>query len=126
MDLPLLPEEMRQALRASEEDPPGPVHRMRVPASTTVTAMVLTPGRAPGIPAYTVKIHAKNPIRAWRSPSVPRPWSLKDRYAGHRGQRLTGSEVDADYTGGQFTGEVGDLVGVVAGAGLHVHADENV
>lgn len=41
----------------------GDAYRLGAAASPTVTAMVLLPGTAPGIPAYTVKVNAKNPRR---------------------------------------------------------------
>jgi ornithine cyclodeaminase len=42
---------------------PATPQRVRVPVTPDVTAMILLPGLAPGIPAYTVKVHAKNPSR---------------------------------------------------------------
>ena len=62
VDLPVLAEELRQALTGYDEDA-GVAHRLRSRPHPSVTAMVLAPGLAPGVPAYTVKVHAKNPDR---------------------------------------------------------------
>ena len=54
--------ELREALVAYRPEVVPP-RRVRAQPSPSVTAMVLVPGTVPGIPAYTVKIHAKSPIR---------------------------------------------------------------
>ena len=56
VDLPRLAAELTEALRVGAE----PGHRVRAAVTPDVTAMVLMPG----IPAYTVKVHAKNPSRS--------------------------------------------------------------
>lgn len=61
VDVPELLDELRVAFAAHSED--DRAHRMRGLPSPTVTSMVLAPGLAPGVPAYTVKVHAKNPDR---------------------------------------------------------------
>ncbi|MFD4671133.1 ornithine cyclodeaminase family protein [Lentzea sp. NPDC058450] len=60
IDLPRLAAELTEALRAGAE----PGQRVRAAVTPDVTAMVLMPGLSPGIPAYTVKVHAKNPARS--------------------------------------------------------------
>ncbi|GLY53310.1 hypothetical protein [Lentzea sp. NBRC 102530] len=60
IDLPRLAAELTEALRVGAE----PGQRVRAAVTPDVTAMVLMPGTAPGIPAYTVKVHAKNPSRS--------------------------------------------------------------
>jgi ornithine cyclodeaminase len=62
VDLPVLAEELRQALMGYDGDT-GVAHRLRSQPHPSVTAMVLAPGLAPGVPAYTVEVHAKNPDR---------------------------------------------------------------
>ncbi|MCP2202591.1 ornithine cyclodeaminase [Lentzea flava] len=76
IDLPRLAAELTEALRAG---PAGPGQRVRVPVTEDVTAMVLVPGLAPGIPAYTVKVHAKNPNR---SPAITGVICLHDLATG--------------------------------------------
>ncbi|MGW4212255.1 ornithine cyclodeaminase family protein [Lentzea sp. NPDC004789] len=76
VDLPRLAEELTVALRAG---PAEPGHRVRVPVTADVTAMILVPGLAPGIPAYTVKVHAKNPNR---SPAITGVICLHDLATG--------------------------------------------
>lgn len=61
IDLPRLADELAAALQAPAVGTPM---RVRAEVTADVTAMVLMPGLAPGIPAYTVKVHAKNPSRA--------------------------------------------------------------
>lgn len=60
VDVPALTAEMHQAMASHQ---PGRAERVRSGVSDTVTTMVLVPGLAPGVPAYTVKVHAKNPRR---------------------------------------------------------------
>jgi ornithine cyclodeaminase/alanine dehydrogenase-like protein (mu-crystallin family) len=60
VDLPVLVEELAQALAGYTGDG---AQRLRTAPSATVTGMVLAPGLVPGIPAYTVKVHAKAPER---------------------------------------------------------------
>jgi ornithine cyclodeaminase/alanine dehydrogenase-like protein (mu-crystallin family) len=61
VDEAALAAELRQALAArlapGEERP----RRVRLFPSPKTTSMILAPGLAPGVPAYTVKVHAKNP-----------------------------------------------------------------
>lgn len=76
VDLPRLAEELTAALRAGPVDPG---HRVRVEVTEDVTAMILVPGLAPGIPAYTVKVHAKNPNR---SPAITGVICLHDLATG--------------------------------------------
>lgn len=40
-----------------------PAQRVRSPLPSSGSAMVLVPGLVPGIPAYTVKVHAKFPAQ---------------------------------------------------------------
>jgi ornithine cyclodeaminase len=61
VDLPVLAAQLRRALVLYQED--GQAQRVRSQPSRLVTSMVLAPGTAPGVPAYTVKVHAKNPRR---------------------------------------------------------------
>lgn len=75
IDLPRLADELTAALRA----PVSPGQRVRVPVTTDVTAMILVPGLAPDIPAYTVKVHAKNPNR---SPAITGVICLHDLASG--------------------------------------------
>jgi ornithine cyclodeaminase/alanine dehydrogenase-like protein (mu-crystallin family) len=76
IDLPRLADELTAALRAG---PPDPGHRVRAQVTADVTAMILLPGLAPGIPAYTVKVHAKNPNR---SPAITGVICLHDLATG--------------------------------------------
>jgi ornithine cyclodeaminase/alanine dehydrogenase-like protein (mu-crystallin family) len=75
IDLPRLADELTAALRA----PISPGQRVRVPVTADVTAMILVPGLAPDIPAYTVKVHAKNPRR---SPAITGVICLHDLASG--------------------------------------------
>ena len=59
VDVDQLTEELGAALRSYTGE--GAPQRIRVPINDDLTAMVLVPGRHEGIPAYTVKVHAKNP-----------------------------------------------------------------
>lgn len=61
VDLPVLAAEMRRALGATSSAVLP--QRVRTAPSESVTAMVLVPGIAADVPAYTVKVHAKNPDR---------------------------------------------------------------
>ncbi|PWK86142.1 ornithine cyclodeaminase [Lentzea atacamensis] len=85
VDLPRLAVELTEALRAGSAGPvgaagpAGPGQRVRVPVTPDVTAMILVPGLAPGIPAYTVKVHAKNPNR---SPAITGVICLHDLETG--------------------------------------------
>ncbi|MDT7787037.1 MAG: hypothetical protein QOF58_5456, partial [Pseudonocardiales bacterium] len=76
IDLPRLADELMAALRAGPSDPG---HRVRAQVTPDVTAMILVPGLAPGIPAYTVKVHAKNPNR---SPAITGVICLHDLATG--------------------------------------------
>lgn len=57
----------------------GSARRVRSEPSESVTAMVLAPGLAPGVPAYTVKVHAENP---GRRPAVTGVICLHDLHSG--------------------------------------------
>jgi ornithine cyclodeaminase/alanine dehydrogenase-like protein (mu-crystallin family) len=61
VDVPLLAAELREAFAGYRED--GDPRRVRARPGGDVTAMVLLPGTAPAVPAYTVKVHSKNPAR---------------------------------------------------------------
>jgi len=61
VNLPVLLRELKDALAGASAE--GSAQRVRAEPSETVTAMVLVPGTAPNVPAYTVKVHAKNPDR---------------------------------------------------------------
>ncbi|MGW6931546.1 ornithine cyclodeaminase family protein [Lentzea sp. NPDC054927] len=76
VDLPRLAAELTEALRAGAS---GSGRRIRAAVTPDVTAMVLLPGLAPGIPAYTVKVHAKNPNR---SPAIAGVICLHDLTTG--------------------------------------------
>jgi ornithine cyclodeaminase len=76
VDLPRLADELADALRAG---PTAPGQRVRAQVTPDVTAMVLVPGLAAGIPAYTVKVHAKNPNR---SPAITGVICLHDLATG--------------------------------------------
>lgn len=76
IDLPRLAAELTEALQADLADPG---QRVRAQVTGEITAMVLMPGLAPGIPAYTVKVHAKNPNR---SPSITGVICLHDLATG--------------------------------------------
>lgn len=76
IDLPRLAVELTEALRVGSAEPG---RRVRVPVTADVTAMILVPGLAPGIPAYTVKVHAKNPNR---SPAITGVICLHDLATG--------------------------------------------
>lgn len=69
--------ELRSAMAGYQEGGPG--SRVRSEPSRTVTAMVLAPGLAPGIPAYTVKVHAKN---LGRRPALTGVICLHDLHSG--------------------------------------------
>lgn len=60
VDAAELAAELRRALADYREDEVA--HRVGARLGT-LTAMVLVPGLAAGVPAYTVKVHAKNPQR---------------------------------------------------------------
>ncbi|MFI6099723.1 ornithine cyclodeaminase family protein [Lentzea sp. NPDC051213] len=76
IDLPRLADELTAALRAG---PTGSGQRVRAQVTPDITAMVLLPGLAPTIPAYTVKVHAKNPNR---SPAITGVICLHDLATG--------------------------------------------
>ena len=76
IDLPRLATELTDALRAGAS---GSGQRIRAEVTPGITAMVLMPGLAPGIPAYTVKVHAKNPSR---SPAITGVICLHDLATG--------------------------------------------
>lgn len=76
IDLPRLAAELTDALRAGAS---GSGQRIRAEVTPGITAMVLMPGVAPGIPAYTVKVHAKNPAR---SPAITGVICLHDLSTG--------------------------------------------
>lgn len=59
VDVVRLTDELGEALRTYTGA--GSPQRVRAPLSEDLTAMVLLPGLHDGIPAYTVKVHAKNP-----------------------------------------------------------------
>jgi alanine dehydrogenase len=61
VDVTKLASELRDAFGGYQET--DDAQRVRVPVDAQLTAMVLVPGMAGGIPAYTVKVHAKNPAR---------------------------------------------------------------
>lgn len=77
VDLPELVGELRSAMT----DAPGEnsARRVREPVGDAVTAMVLFPGLAGGVPAYTVKVHAKNP---GRRPAITGVIALHDLTTG--------------------------------------------
>lgn len=80
IDLPRLAAELTDALTASlGTGPSGSGQRVRAQVTPEITAMVLMPGLAPGIPAYTVKVHAKNPNR---SPAITGVICLHDLESG--------------------------------------------
>ncbi|MFP2904742.1 ornithine cyclodeaminase family protein, partial [Pyxidicoccus sp. 3LFB2] len=54
-------EDMREAFRTDALARTVAPQRTRVPLHAEGTALVLFPGSLPGIPAYTVKVHAKFP-----------------------------------------------------------------
>jgi len=78
IDLPVLADELRRAFTGYDDDA-APAHRLRSQPHPSVTAMVLVPGLAPGVPAYTVKVHAKNPDRR---PAITGVICLHDLSAG--------------------------------------------
>lgn len=61
VDVGELVSELESAMLSYTEGGPG--RRVRSHPSDSVTAMILAPGLATGVPAYTVKVHAKNPDR---------------------------------------------------------------
>src|SRR5260370_4755819 len=63
LHLPALLSEIRQAFQAYSLERSIPAQRVRspLPGQDAKGAMLLFPGLLPGIPAYTVKVHAKFP-----------------------------------------------------------------
>jgi ornithine cyclodeaminase/alanine dehydrogenase-like protein (mu-crystallin family) len=61
VDFKELVADLRSAMAGYREG--GPARRVRARVSETVTSMVLAPGLATDVPAYTVKVHAKTPSR---------------------------------------------------------------
>ncbi|NKE58522.1 ornithine cyclodeaminase family protein [Lentzea sp. PSKA42] len=93
VDLPRLASELTAALRAG---PAEPGQRVRAQVTPDVTAMVLMPGLAAGIPAYTVKVHAKNPNR---SPAITGVICLHDLATGDLLALIDSSHLTALRTG---------------------------
>ncbi|HYO55960.1 ornithine cyclodeaminase family protein [Archangium sp.] len=71
--------EMREAFRADSESRSVEPQRARAPLHDKGAALVVFPGTLPGIPAYTVKVHAKFP---GRSPAIQGVVQLHDLETG--------------------------------------------
>ncbi len=71
--------EMREAFRADAENRSAVPQRARAPLHDEGAALVVFPGTLPGIPAYTVKVHAMFP---GRSPAVQGVVQLHDLETG--------------------------------------------
>jgi len=71
--------ELREAFRADAEARSVEPQRARAPLHAEGTALVLFPGTLPGIPAYTVKVHARFP---GRSPAIQGVVQLHDLETG--------------------------------------------
>ncbi|HEX5749888.1 MAG TPA: ornithine cyclodeaminase family protein [Archangium sp.] len=71
--------EMREAFRADAERRPAEPQRARAPLHDKGSALVVFPGTLPGIPAYTVKVHAQFP---GRTPAIQGVVQLHDLETG--------------------------------------------
>jgi ornithine cyclodeaminase len=71
--------EMRDAFRADAGHRPAEPQRARAPLHGEGSAWVMFPGTLPGIPAYTVKVHAKFP---GRTPAIQGVVQLHDLETG--------------------------------------------
>ncbi|HEX8435088.1 ornithine cyclodeaminase family protein [Archangium sp.] len=71
--------EMREAFRADAEVRSVEPQRARAPLHAEGSALVVFPGTLPGIPAYTVKVHARFP---GRSPAIQGTVQLHDLETG--------------------------------------------
>lgn len=71
---------LRDAFRAYSLERTHPAHRFRAELPTDGTVMLLAPGLVPGIPAYTVKVHAKFPTQ---QPAIKGVIHLHDLETGH-------------------------------------------
>ena len=63
IDPPTLVVELRDAFREYSTSPESRAQRVRSSLGAQGTATVLFPGRVAGVPAYTVKVHAKFPAQ---------------------------------------------------------------
>ena len=70
---------LRRAFVAYSTDSAGRAHRVRSQLPGPGTATVLFPGTTPGVPAYTVKVHAKFPAQ---SPAIRGVLCLHDVETG--------------------------------------------
>lgn len=70
---------LKEGFRARATTPPQPSHRWRAALPSAGNAMLLAPGLADGIPAYTVKVNAKFPQQ---SPAIRGTILLHDLHTG--------------------------------------------
>ncbi|WPB77949.1 ornithine cyclodeaminase family protein [Archangium violaceum] len=88
--------EMREAFRADAEHRTAEPQRARAPLHDKGSALVVFPGTLPGIPAYTVKVHAKFP---GRSPAIQGVVQLHDLETGALLAMLDSGHLTALRTG---------------------------
>jgi ornithine cyclodeaminase len=93
--------ELREAFRADAEARCVEPQRARAPLHAEGTAMVLFPGTLPGIPAYTVKVHARFP---GRSPAIQGVCSSMTWRRGAAGGDGLGAPDGAAHRGGGGAG----------------------
>src|SRR6476646_8878393 len=79
LDPAALIEPLRAGFVAYSANPDGRARRVRAQLSGRGTATVLFPGTAPGVPAYTVKVHAKFPAE---TPAIRGVLCLQDLATG--------------------------------------------
>ena len=89
-------EDMREAFRTDALARTVAPQRARVPLHTEGTAMVLFPGSLPGIPAYTVKVHAKFP---GQTPAIQGVVQLHDLATGSLLAMMDSGHLTAVRTG---------------------------
>jgi ornithine cyclodeaminase len=88
--------EMREAFQADAESRPAEPQRVLAPLHDKGSALVVFPGTLPGIPAYTVKVHAKFP---GRTPAIQGVVQLHDLETGALLAMLDSGHLTALRTG---------------------------
>ncbi len=98
LHLPALLSEMRQAFQAYALERSIPAQRVRspLPGQDAKGAMLLFPGLLPGIPAYTVKVHAKFPCQ---QPAIKGVLLLHDLETGNLLAIMDSTAITAVRTG---------------------------
>ena len=87
---------LRRAFVAYSADSAGRAHRVRSQLPGPGTATVLFPGTTPGVPAYTVKVHAKFPAQ---SPAIRGVLCLHDVETGNLLAVMDSTHLTAVRTG---------------------------